>query len=144
MKIQTTRVFSDLQNSDKRINVFQGSSRASKTYNILIWFVIKLLNEENKVLSVVRKTLPALKGSVLRDLKEILDKLGLLEAGKWHQADGYYELGTNIIQTSHTRMNPALAISEVDVEVDTTRILEAKSTTTVVFRIFKSKRYKGS
>jgi len=98
MKIQTTRVFSDLQNSDKRINVFQGSSRASKTYNILIWFVIKLLNEENKVLSVVRKTLPALKGSVLRDLKEILDKLGLLEAGKWHQADGYYELGTNIIE----------------------------------------------
>ena len=28
------------------------------------------------------------------------------------------ELGTNIIQTSHTRMNPALAISEVDVEVE--------------------------
>lgn len=98
MKIQTTKVFQDLQTSEKRINIFQGSSRASKTYNILIWFVIKLLNEDNKVLSVVRKTLPALKGSVLRDLKEILDKLGLLEAGKWHQADGYYELGTNIIE----------------------------------------------
>jgi threonine dehydratase len=28
------------------------------------------------------------------------------------------KLGTNIIQTSHTRMNPALAISEVDVEVE--------------------------
>jgi threonine dehydratase len=28
------------------------------------------------------------------------------------------ELGTNIIQTSHTRMNPALAISEVDVELE--------------------------
>ena len=27
-------------------------------------------------------------------------------------------LGTNIIQTSHTRMNPALAISEVDVELE--------------------------
>ncbi|MGA0002758.1 MAG: threonine ammonia-lyase [Candidatus Nanopelagicales bacterium] len=28
------------------------------------------------------------------------------------------ELGTNIIQSSHTRMNPALAISEVDVELE--------------------------
>ena len=28
------------------------------------------------------------------------------------------EMGTNIIQTSHTRMNPALAISEVDVEIE--------------------------
>jgi threonine dehydratase len=28
------------------------------------------------------------------------------------------EMGTNIIQTSHTRMNPALAISEVDVELE--------------------------
>jgi phage terminase large subunit len=98
MKIQTTRVFQDLQESTKRVNVFQGSSRASKTYNILIWFIVKLLNEDNKVLSIVRKTLPALKGSVLRDLKEILDKLELLEVGKWHQADGYYELGTNIIE----------------------------------------------
>jgi len=98
MKIQTTRVFQDLQESTKRVNVFQGSSRASKTYNILIWFIVKLLNEDNKVFSIVRKTLPALKGSVLRDLKEILDKLELLEVGKWHQADGYYELGTNIIE----------------------------------------------
>lgn len=98
MKIQTTRVFQDLQTSNKRVNVFQGSSRASKTYNILIWFIIKLLNEDNKVLSVVRKTLPALKGSVLRDLREILDKLNLLEEGKWHTADGYFELGTNIIE----------------------------------------------
>ena len=28
------------------------------------------------------------------------------------------QMGTNIIQTSHTRMNPALAISEVDVELE--------------------------
>jgi hypothetical protein len=38
----------------------------------------------------------------------------------------------------------AKANVEVDVEVDTTRILEAKSTTTVVFRIFKSSDNKFS
>jgi len=98
IKVQTTKVFEQLYNSDKRINVFQGSSRASKTYNILIYFVYKLLNEDNKILSLVRKTLPALKGSVLRDLKEILILFGVYNPNDWHQADGYYQLGTNLIE----------------------------------------------
>jgi phage terminase large subunit len=98
MEIKTTRVFQDLLESNKRINVFQGSSRASKTYNILIYFVYKLLNEENKILSVVRKTLPALKGSVLRDLKEVLIMYDVYDPNAWHQADGYYQLGSNLIE----------------------------------------------
>ena len=98
MKIQTTSVFETLLNSDKRINIFQGSSRASKTYNILIYFIYKLLNEENKTLSIVRKTLPALKGSVLRDLKEILLKFDLYNQNDWHSVDGYYQLGSNMIE----------------------------------------------
>jgi len=98
MKIQTTRVFQDLISTDKRICVFQGSSRASKTYNILIYWIYKLLNEDDKVLSIVRKTLPALKGSVLRDLKEILIMFGQYDPNKWHSVDGYYQLGTNMIE----------------------------------------------
>ncbi len=97
-KVQTTRVFQDLISQDKRINVFQGSSRASKTYNILIYWIYILLQEDNKVLSIVRKTLPALKGSVLRDLKEILIKFEVYDSEKWHSVDGYFELGTNIIE----------------------------------------------
>ena len=98
MKIQTTVVFEDLVKTDKRICVFQGSSRASKTYNILIYWVYRLLQEEGKTLSIVRKTLPALKGSVLRDLKEILLNFGLFNSEKWHSVDGYFELGSNIIE----------------------------------------------
>lgn len=98
MKIQTTKVFYDLTTTDKRICVFQGSSRASKTYNILIYWVLKLLQEDNKVFSIVRKTLPALKGSVLRDLQEILIKLELYNPNDWHAVDGYYKLGSNIIE----------------------------------------------
>lgn len=98
MRIKTTRVFEDLITTDKRVCVFQGSSRASKTYNILIYWIYKLLQEEGKTLSIVRKTLPALKGSVLRDLKEILLNFGLYEQSKWHSVDGYFELGSNIIE----------------------------------------------
>lgn len=98
MKIQTTEVFQLLAETNKRVCVFQGSSRAGKTYNIILWMVIDLLNKENKVYSIIRKTLPALKGSVLRDLKEILLMLDLYEDSKWHSVDGYYELGSNIIE----------------------------------------------
>jgi len=98
MRIKTTRVFEDLITTDKRVCVFQGSSRASKTYNILIYWIYRLLNEEGKTLSIVRKTLPALKGSVLRDLKEILISFDLYDANLWHTVDGYYQLGSNTIE----------------------------------------------
>jgi len=98
MTIKTTKVFELLHETDKRVNVFQGSSRASKTFNILIYFVARLLNEDNKVFSIVRKTLPALKGSVLRDLKEVLIMFDMYDSEKWHTSDGYYELGTNTIE----------------------------------------------
>jgi phage terminase large subunit len=60
--------------------------------------VIDILQKENQVYSIVRKTLPALKGSILRDLKEVLDKLGLYNSEKWHTVDGYVEIGSNIIE----------------------------------------------
>lgn len=97
-EIKTTKVFQLLHQSKTRINVFQGSSRASKTFNILIYFVYKLLQEDNKVLTIVRKTLPALKGSVLRDLKQILEMFGVYNPEQWHSVDGYYEIGTNMIE----------------------------------------------
>lgn len=98
MKIQTTKTFEDLLNTNYRNYVFQGSSRAGKTYNIILWMVINILNEENKVYSIVRKTLPSLKASVLRDLKDILVRLDLYDSNKWHTVDGYVEIGTNVIE----------------------------------------------
>ena len=98
MKIQTTKTFEDLLRTGYRNYVFQGSSRAGKTYNIILWLVIDALQSENKTYSIVRKTLPALKGSVLRDLKEILINLDLYESDKWHTVDGYVEIGTNVIE----------------------------------------------
>jgi len=97
-KVQTTRVFQDLISQNNRVCVFQGSSRASKSFNILIYYVYLLLQEEDKVFSIVRKTLPALKGSILRDLKQVLLMFGMYDSNKWHSVDGYYELGSNIIE----------------------------------------------
>jgi phage terminase large subunit len=100
MKVQTTKVFEELQYSDeikRRIVIAQGGSRSGKTYNILIYWIVKLLQEEGKTLSIVRKTLPSLKNSVLKDLIDVLEKFGLYDPTKWHKQEGYFELGTNII-----------------------------------------------
>lgn len=100
MKVSTTIVYEHLLTSDemnKRIVVAQGGSRSGKTYNIIIWWIIKLLQEEGKTLSIVRKTLPSLKNSVLKDLIEILELFGLYDPKKFHKQEGFYELGSNII-----------------------------------------------
>jgi phage terminase large subunit len=100
MNIQTTVVFEELIKSDeigKRIVVAQGGARSGKTFNILIWWIQKLLQEEKKTLSIVRKTLPSLKNSVLKDLVQVLEMFGLYDPTKFHKQEGYYQLGTNII-----------------------------------------------
>lgn len=100
MKIQTTLVFEHIQKSEelnKRIVVAQGGSRSGKTFNILIWWIQKLLQEEKKTLSIVRKTLPSLKNSVLKDLIQVLEMFGVYDPIKFHKQEGFYELGSNII-----------------------------------------------
>lgn len=79
--IQTTRVYAEIQSAliDKGYNTvsLQGSSRSSKTYNTLIWLIIYCLSYRYTRLSIVRATLPAIKGSVFVDFKDILLKMGV-------------------------------------------------------------------
>ena len=80
MTIQTTRVYAEIQsaiNNGFTTVSLQGSSRSSKTYNTLIWLVIYCLMHHYTRLSIVRATLPAIKGSVYIDFKEILLRLGV-------------------------------------------------------------------
>ena len=100
MSIKTTVVFEKLIESDelgKRIVVAQGGSRSGKTFNILIYWIYKLLQEEKKTLTIVRKTLPSLKGSVLKDLIQVLELFSMNDPSKFHKQEGYYKLGSNII-----------------------------------------------
>lgn len=61
----------------KTVISLQGSSRSGKTYNILIFLIQYLIEHPAYRLSICRKTLPALKGSVLIDFKHILITMGI-------------------------------------------------------------------
>lgn len=94
MRIQTTRVFAEVEraiNAGFTTVSAQGSSRSSKTYNILIWLIIYLLNHPNTRLSIVRKTLPAIKRTVFIDFKEILYKMGIFEENSLNKSELTYE-----------------------------------------------------
>ena len=98
MKLQVTKTFRHVTESSKRFRVFQGGSRSGKTYNIVPALILMLLNEKNKVLTVCRATMPALKNSVYRDFIDWLNKLELYDPNKLNKGDMTYELGSNIIE----------------------------------------------
>lgn len=97
-KLQTNKIFEILQGSKKRITVMQGGSRSGKTYNILIWFIVKLLQENGKTLTIVRQSLPSIKGSVLRDFIDILSRLGIYSEDNHNKTEQIYQLNGNTIE----------------------------------------------
>ena len=77
-RLQTTRIFAEIDRAKSRGYTTvseQGSSRSSKTYNTVVWLCQYCWNNPNTSTSIVRATLPALKGSVLRDFTEIMQRL---------------------------------------------------------------------
>ncbi len=55
------------------------------------------MQEDKKTLTIVRKTLPSLKNSVLKDLIQVLELFEIYDPNKFHKQEGFYELGSNII-----------------------------------------------
>ena len=95
MKIQTTKVYSEVAKAvadGYRTISAQGSARSSKTYNITIFLCVYLLSHPGYVLSVMRKTLPALKGSVMRDFIDVLGRLGVWNPKSFNKSELIYTM----------------------------------------------------
>lgn len=89
LKIETTKTFENCMNSTKRIQLHQGSARSGKSFAILQYLIVEAL--QNKLLiSIVRKTFPALRTSALRDFKDIMNGLGLWEDDRWMATEKVY------------------------------------------------------
>jgi phage terminase large subunit len=82
LKIDTTITFQNAWDSKKKIQLHQGSARSGKSYALLQFLIVKALSEK-LLISVVRKTFPALRTSALRDFKDIMKGLGLWDDEKY-------------------------------------------------------------
>lgn len=98
VQFQTNKIFNEFNGSLKRFRVFQGGTRSGKTYNLAFAWIMKLLKEEHKTLTIARETMPALKQTVFKDFEEVMKRLNLWneDSMKWTTMD--YKLGTNTIE----------------------------------------------
>lgn len=88
------------QNSDARIQVHQGGSRSGKTYSIIQHIVEFCYHNEGAgaVITICRKTYPALRASVMRDFFEILEREELYLPSQHNKSQGTYMLFGNLVE----------------------------------------------
>lgn len=102
MKFETTVVYKYMEQSYKKkasLVVHQGGTRSSKTYNILIWLIFHcLVDWNNEIIDIGRKSFPSLRASVMFDFFEILRKYNLYFVQNHNKSEHTYILGTNVIR----------------------------------------------
>ena len=93
MEILTTKIFRQVEQAYREGYTTlsaQGSARSSKTYNIVIWLITYCLQNPHTRISIVRGTLPSLKGSVLVDFKEIMMNMLLWDSKELNKSELIY------------------------------------------------------
>lgn len=81
-----------------RIVVNQGGTRSTKTISLLKVLVILAYKETGEVLSIVRKSNPVLKATVMRDFWKILNELELYHPDNHNMTEQVYHLNGNEIE----------------------------------------------
>ena len=99
LKIQATAVFQKNWEAKTRFVVNIGGSRSTKTYSIIQLLIVKALEStEPLVISIVRKSLPSLRISVMRDFLDILKQLDLYNSEKHNKTENTYLLNNTLIE----------------------------------------------
>jgi phage terminase large subunit len=94
MEIKSTVIFEKnyeaLNDPGIRFVINEGGSRSSKTYSLCQLVIIYCLQNNHKVVSVIRKTFPALRATVLRDFIEILKELNIYSVDDHNKSEHIY------------------------------------------------------
>ena len=97
--IQTNKVFKHLEESTAKIVVQQGGTRSGKTYNILLWIIFSYCQKnEGKIITICRKSFPALRGTVMRDFFQILKDHDIYSEDDHSKTANEYKLNQNTIE----------------------------------------------
>ena len=98
LTIDTSITFEHLIDAKNRITHHIGGTRSGKTYAVLQYLILEGL--QNKLdITIVRKTVPSLKRTVMKDFKDILTTLGIYSESLFNASDRTYKFdsGTNIL-----------------------------------------------
>lgn len=89
ININTTITFENLLESKHRVTHHIGGTRSGKTYAIIQFLIVEAL-QTNQTITIVRKTIPSIKKTVMKDLKDILVNLGIWDENRLNIADRIY------------------------------------------------------
>lgn len=93
MEINSTVIFErnfEALQSDVRFIINEGGSRSSKTYSLCQLIIVYCIQNTNKVVSIIRKTFPALRATVMRDFLEIMKDLNIYDVNKHNKSEHIY------------------------------------------------------
>jgi phage terminase large subunit len=101
MEIKSTVIFEKnyaaLNDDAIRFVINEGGSRSSKTYSLCQLIIIYCLQNNNKVVSIIRKTFPALRATVMRDFIEILKELNIYSLEDHNKSEHIYTFSNGSI-----------------------------------------------
>jgi len=95
--IDTTITFEHLLESNSRISQHIGGTRSGKTYAILQYLIVQAL-EKPQTITIVRKTIPSLKRTIIKDFKDILVSLDIWREEDYNITDRVWTYDNSIIQ----------------------------------------------
>ena len=94
MELNSTIIFEKnynaLQDNGVRFIINEGVSRSSKTYSLCQLLIVYSLQNPQKVVSIIRKTFPALRATVMRDFFEILKELNIYSQERHNKSEHIY------------------------------------------------------
>lgn len=89
LTVNTTITFQNVLDSDKRIQHHIGGTRSGKTYALLQYLIVQGI-QQTQTISVVRKTVPSIKRTVMKDFKDIMVELGIYNTDQMNISDRVY------------------------------------------------------
>ena len=98
LEINTTITYTNQDNSPTRVTHHIGGTRSGKTYALLQWCIVKAL-EKKEIITIVRKTIPSLKRTVMKDFKDVMQLLDIWNENDFNISDRIYSFyNDSIIQ----------------------------------------------
>ena len=97
LTIDTTITYGHIENNQTRFQHHLGGTRSGKTYAILSWLIVYALQNERKNISVVRKSMPSLRRSAIKDFRDIMETLKIWSDSQWHDTKKEYTFDSGSI-----------------------------------------------
>jgi phage terminase large subunit len=105
LKIQSSPIYVKNALSDKKIRINRGGTRSGKSYSIsqlaVVWLITGKIGDrfdDRGVFSIVRKYLPALRSTTLRDFTEILETTGMMQYIDYNKTDREFKFNNRIVE----------------------------------------------